>query len=328
LRVTLRYSGALNADRCLDERVAGDFLAILPETNLEMRLGPPALSDVRSVAALLPRDVSLLLPDRDMQRTEIASVVRMAGILRRRGARVSLISPESVQPAAPGTWSRGLVLIGGLADFPAEIIGNGGAANGITAVTSIAGPALLMSGDSAANAAPLLTSRWRGLADGAQLSVNSIADTTPAGRTVTFEKLGLSIQSGDLNERVQFDTTFASDQLPPGSTVQGIRLKLAVGAASDEADATIFAFLNGRLLGSRRGSGGVPTTLTVSVPDGLIGRDNTISVRVQRPPRPVACARPGPGEPLQLLSSSSLELSSTSEMPGEFFHCRSFSTPA
>jgi hypothetical protein len=320
LPVTLRYSGALNADRCLDERVAGDFLAILPQTNLEMRLGPPALEDVRSIAALLPREVSLLLPDRDMQRAELASVVRIAGVLRRRGSRVSLMSAKALQTQAPGPWSRGLVLIGERADFPAEIMGHGGTANGITAVTSIGGPALLMSGDAAANAASMLTSRWRGLADGPQLSVNSIADNTPTGRNVTFEELGFSIQAGDLRERVQFDTTFASDQLPRGSSVQGIRLELAVGAASDEAEATVFAFLNGRLLGSRRASGGVPTTLTVSVPDELIGRDNTLSVRVQRPPRPGACALPGAGDPVQLLPSSSLELSSASEVPGEFFH--------
>jgi cellulose synthase operon protein B len=320
LRVTLRYSGALNADRCLDERVAGDFLSILPDTALEMRLSPSAFADVRSIASLLPRDVYFLLPERDMQRMEIAAVLRMAAVLRRRGSTVSLISAKAMPTDQPGTWSRGLILIGTAPDFRAEIVGNPTVSGGITALTTAAGPALLLNGEGAAIAAPLLNSRWRALADGPQLAVNSVADSVRENRSLTFEDLGFDIQGGDLNERVQFDTTFSSDQLPRGARLDSIRLELAVGAASDEGEATVFAFLNSRLLGSRRVSGAVPTVLSIGVPEGLLGRDNTLSVRVQRPARPGACARPGPGEPVQLLPSSSLELSSGNDVVGEFFN--------
>ena len=75
LRVTLRYSGAVNADRCLDERVAGDFLSILPDTGLDLRLAPAAFADIRSVAALLPRQVQFVLPERDLRRGEVIALI-------------------------------------------------------------------------------------------------------------------------------------------------------------------------------------------------------------------------------------------------------------
>jgi cellulose synthase operon protein B len=320
LRVTLRYSGAVNADRCLDERVAGDFLSILPDTGLEMRLGSPALSDVRSVAALLPRDVHFLLPDRDLRRGEIAGLLRMAAVLRRRGATIALASRKDIPAATAGKWSQGLVLIGEPKEFSGQINAGGALTDGITVVATNGGPALLLSGEDAAITAPFLSSRWRVLADGATLSVNMLADTTAPTRNLSFEDLGFDLQSSELSERVQFDAIFSSDQLPRGAALDGIRLELAVGTASEKADATVFAFLNGRLLGSRRASGAVPTTLSLSVPEGLVGRDNTLSVRLQRPPRDGACVAPAPGQPVQLLPSSTLELSLGGDTPNEFFH--------
>jgi hypothetical protein len=318
LRVTLRYSGAINADRCLDQRVAGDFLSILPDTGLELRLAPAALSDVRTVAALLPRDVHFLLPDRDLRQDEMTALLRMAAVLKKRGASIAFMERKNMLPA-PGKWSQGLVLIGEPRDFSGQIALTGAAANGITVVTTVSGPGLLLSGDDAAIAAPFLNSRWRALADSGTLSVNMLADSAGPNRNVSFQELGFDLQSSELSERVRFDTVFASDQLPRGTTLEGIRLELAVGTASEKADATVFAFLNGRLLGSRRASGAVPTTLSLSVPDGIVGRDNTLSVRLQRPPRDGACVAPAPGQPVQLLPSSALELSSGGEQASEFF---------
>lgn len=318
LRVTLRYSGAVNADRCLDQRVAGDFVSILPDTGLELSLAPGAFSDVRSVAALLPRDVHFLLPGRDLRQEEIAALVRMAAVLKKRGATIAFMDRKAML-SAPGKWLHGLILIGQPQDFSGQIALSGAAANGITVVATPAGPGLLLSGDDAALAAPFLNSRWRALADSGTLAVNTLAESAGPNRHVSFQDLGFALQSSELSERAQFDTIFSSDQLPRGATLEGIRLELAVGTASEKADATIFAFLNGRLLGSRRASGAVPTTLSLSVPEGLVGRDNTLSVRLQRPPRDGACLAPAPGQPVQLLPSSALELSFGGEKASEFY---------
>ena len=320
-RVALRYSGAMQADRCLDERVAGDFAEILPDASLEMRFTPAAFTELRAVAALLPREVTVVLPGRELQRSEIASAVRLAAFLKRRGAVLTLATPKTLPPSMPGVWSRGLVLIGQAQDFP-ELIGAAQpAADGLSVIATASGPALLMSGENAASAISILNSQFRVLADNPTLSVNQLADMGGGGRAMTFEELGLAARDGELDERVQFDVPFASDRLPRDASLEGVKLELAIGAAPSDAnaDASIFAFLNGRLLGSRRASGAVPTTLSLSVPDGLVGRDNMLSVRIQRPPRVGACANPGPGQPVQLLPSSSLQFAAASLDARQFY---------
>jgi hypothetical protein len=317
IRITLRYSGALTTDRCLSERVAGDYLSIQPESALELRLAPDALLDVRSAVSLLPRDVLLVLPERDLDAGEIAAALRAAAVLRHRGASVTLATPAALPAGVAGTWSRGVVMIGRAADFPMPVQGVV-AAEGLTVIPTQMGPELLVSGDdNAITALPLLGTPWLPLADASALAVNLLNDGNKPRGEVSFEELHFPMQSSVLDERVQFDMPFTSDQLPKGMAVDGIRLDMALGSAND--DIAVFAFLNGRLLGSRSAVGAVPTVLSVAVPDGLVGRDNTVSIRIQRPPRSGACVTPAPGEPVQLLPSSALELSPAGGPPTEFF---------
>jgi len=311
LRLSLRYSGALNADRCLDQRVAGDFLSILPDTALEMQLGPEAYADVRSVASLFPRDVSILLPDRPLAQSDVAAALRIASVLKRGGSRVSLAG-RNVPPVIAGAWSHGLVMIGRRQDFAHLIVGDAASVDGVAAVRTRWGPALLIGGDNPAAAITLLSSRWRPLADNAALSVAMLGEDNTS-QSLSFEDLGIVLQSAELVEQVQFDTAFSRDRLPPGYRVKALTLDLAIGASPSGANATIFAFMNGRLLGSRTSAGAVPATLSLSVPQDLLSRDNALSVRIQRPDRLGACNNPSPGQPVQMLPSSRLELAPASQ---------------
>jgi hypothetical protein len=235
---------------------------------------------------------------------------------------LTLAAPKAMPPATPGAWSRGLVLIGQASDFP-ELLGAAPKAeDGLSVALTSSGPALLMSGEGAAAAIGVLNSPYGVLADNVTLSVNQLAGADTGSRAMTFEALGLTAQDGELDERVQFEVPFSSDRLPRDSTLASINLELAVGVAPSDvnADASIFAFLNGRLLSSRRSSGAVPTVLSFPVPEGLVGRDNTLSVRIQRPPRIGACANPGPGQPVQLLPSSTLEFSAAETVARQFHH--------
>ena len=317
IRITLRYSGALTTDRCLSERVAGDYLSVKPESALELRLAPDALLDVRSAVSLLPRDVLLVLPERDLDKGEIAASLRAAAVLRHRGAAVTLATPAALPAGVAGTWSRGVVMVGKATDF--QMVTQGvAAAEGLMVIPTQMGPAILVAGDDNAIAAlPLLSTPWLPLADANALAVNLLNDGSKSQGEVSFEELHFPMQSSVLDERVQFDMTFTSDQLPKGMAVDGIRLDMALGSAND--DIAVFAFLNGRLLGSRSAVGAVPTILTVAVPDGLVGRDNTLSLRIQRPPRSGSCVTPAPGEPVQLLPSSALQLAPAGGPPAEFF---------
>ena len=318
LQVSLRYSGAFTQDRCVDQRVAGDFLTVLPESALEMEFGTEAYADVRSVASLMPRDVRIVLPNRALKANEAAAAIRIASVLKRQGATVTFETAAVLQEGDGKTWLRGTVLIGQPQDFFENLSGEA-AVNGITVAATQAGPALLISGKNPAPAIALLGTRWKVLAGGTSLTVSELEGEGGPRHSVSLTDLGASVQSAELVDQARFDVTFASERLPAGHRISAVRVDLALGVAPNLANATIATFLNGRLIGSRTSPGAVPATLTASVPEGLVGRDNILSVRVQRQPHTGDCMNPPQGYPVQLLPSSAIELTAVSGPPADFF---------
>ena len=121
LKVTFLYSGAATLDRCIDVRFVGDSLTIRPETAIEIDVGPVGELDVATTAALMPRDVTIVLPGRRVVESEIASAVTVARSLIASGRRVSFHHGyeelgELSKRDESGRWTRGIVLIGPLAE--------------------------------------------------------------------------------------------------------------------------------------------------------------------------------------------------------------------
>ncbi len=63
LKLSFLYSGAATIDRCIDVRAVGDTLTIDPETGVDVYVGQAAILGVATTAALMPRDVAIILPD-------------------------------------------------------------------------------------------------------------------------------------------------------------------------------------------------------------------------------------------------------------------------
>lgn len=319
LQISMRYSGAFTQDRCMDQRVAGDFLTILPASTLELALTPDAYNDIRSVVGLMPREVSIGLPGRPLGTNDVAAALRVASALQRHGFSARFAPALGLRPANANAWARGVVLVGQPQDFPGITADAKDDSSSIALANLRPGPALLVNSKNPVPAITLLTSRWQALADGATLSVNGQDENAASRQSLSLADLGMRMQSADLVDQVRFDTSFSSDVLPPAHRIRAVRFDLALGVAPDNANATISAFLNGRLLGSRTSPGAVPATLTVSVPEGLVTRENTLSVRVQRQPHTGDCMNPPQGYTVQLLPSSSMELSGTAGSPNDFF---------
>ncbi len=89
LKLSFLYSGAVSPDRCIDVRYVGDSVTIRPETAVEIDVGPVAALDVASTAALMPREVAVVLPSRRVTANEIATAVTVARSLIASGRRVS-----------------------------------------------------------------------------------------------------------------------------------------------------------------------------------------------------------------------------------------------
>lgn len=88
VRVQIVYGGALTDDYCIDQRVAGDFFTILPETGLVLSLPPDQVTAVRTAVALMPRDITVYVPQRPLSEGEMAAALGIARALGNTGHRL------------------------------------------------------------------------------------------------------------------------------------------------------------------------------------------------------------------------------------------------
>ncbi|NDA46317.1 MAG: hypothetical protein EBY21_03390 [Alphaproteobacteria bacterium] len=88
IKVTVRYGHAMQEDRCVDMRYAGDHLTILPETNLKISFDRNGVDSVASALSLMPRDVSIYLPARELSAPEFGAALDTARALREMGRQV------------------------------------------------------------------------------------------------------------------------------------------------------------------------------------------------------------------------------------------------
>src|SRR3984885_3126425 len=121
LKLSFLYSGAATIDRCIDVRAVGDTLTIDPETGIDVSVDQGAALGIATTAALMPRDVTVVLPARRAAANEIATAVTIARSLIASGRHVSFYRgydtlAQLSQRDADGRWTRGVILVGPLAD--------------------------------------------------------------------------------------------------------------------------------------------------------------------------------------------------------------------
>ena len=119
LKLSFLYSGAATQDRCIDVRYVGDSLTVRPETAIEIDLGAANRLDVATTAALMPRNVTIVLPNRRLTPSDIATALTVARALAASGRHVEFHHgydgvQEPVNTGEQRRWARGLVVIGTL----------------------------------------------------------------------------------------------------------------------------------------------------------------------------------------------------------------------
>ena len=115
-KLTFIYSGAATQDRCIDVRYIGDSLTVRPESAIEIDIGSRTL-DVATTAALLPRDVAIVMSSQKLGTADLAGALTIGRALKASGRRVSFHHGfESLAELAkrddPRRWTQGLILIG------------------------------------------------------------------------------------------------------------------------------------------------------------------------------------------------------------------------
>ena len=91
VKISVRYGRVLPDDRCVDIRFAGDHLTVLPETSLQLTFDRTAVDSVASAMMLMPRDVAIYLPGRELNSREFGAALEAARAIRDTGDRKSVV---------------------------------------------------------------------------------------------------------------------------------------------------------------------------------------------------------------------------------------------
>src|SRR5262249_43011897 len=126
LKISFLYSGAATPDRCIDVRYVGDSLTVRPETAIEVDIGAAKTLDVATTAALMPRDIAVVLPRRTLSTPEIVTALTVARTFISSGRRVKFHQGYDQVPALAKLdeskrWTRGVVLVGPLDEASAVL---------------------------------------------------------------------------------------------------------------------------------------------------------------------------------------------------------------
>jgi len=332
LKLSFLYSGAATLDRCIDVRSIGDTLTISPETAVEVDVGPVGELDVATTAALMPREVAIVLPGRRVAESEIATAMTVARSLIASGRRVSFhhgydASADLAKRDEAGRWTRGVVLVGPLAEAAAVIdpplarMAGTVQPFGTLAAVRVGGlPALLVSDADVVHAGRLFASPLLAATRGvAAVSVGEASPIDLPTDRVSFEQLAVAPAQVDVFGRADLIAVIDSRRLPPET--RPTRLLLDVMVAPDGAGekAVVSAFVNERLLGSTVAASGEATHLDLSLPDGLVGTVANVRAVVQRDSAQGNCRFEPQGYPAQILGSSALVLGSANGAAHDFF---------
>lgn len=320
LKLTFVYAGAATQDRCIDVRYVGDSLTVRPESGIELEFDPTTLRDVATIAALMPRDVTVLLPNRRLTTTDFESALAVARSLAATGRRANfksgygVVSPDVVDANGRRQWLRGYVIIG----TPEEVTGSvpsifkNDAAGGVGAIDAVridGYPALLISDGASGRAGRLLGNRSIGAARSlSSASVVAVGGPKLSTERITFDQLGLPLGSAEVYGRADIGIAIDTRSMPADTLLSRLLLDIMVAPDGAGEKAVVSVFVNDRLMASAVAAQGDPTRIDIPLPDGLVGTIVNMRAMVQRRSPQGDCRFEPQGYPAQILGSSTLIL--------------------
>jgi cellulose synthase operon protein B len=331
LKLSFLYSGAATMDRCIDVRAVGDTLTIDPETGVDVSLSRIAMLGVATTAALMPRDIAVILPSRRAAAKEIATAITIARSLISSGRHVSFYRgydalAELSQRDADGRWTHGIILVGPLADVvgvldsPVAKLAGDPRSFGTLATGRIGGsPVLVVSDTDVVSAGRLFASPLLAVTRGVALATagTAVPAELPTDR-ITFDQLKVAPAHAEVYGRADLVAVIDTRRLPSGTRPTRILLDLMVAPDGAGEKAVVSIFVNERLLGSTVAATGEATHLDLPLPDGLVGTIANVRAVIARDSSQGDCRFEPQGYPAQLLESSSLVLASTDGAAHDF----------
>jgi hypothetical protein len=329
-KLTLVYSGAATQDRCIDVRSIGDSLTVRPESAIEIEIGSRAL-DVATTAALLPRDVAIVMSSRKLGSADLAGALTVGRALKASGRRVSFhhgfeTLAELTRREDPRRWTQGLILIGEAPEVAqhiempqSQVAGPASPVGTLAAVRAGGVPAILVSDTDSVRAGRMLASSLLPALRGVPLA--TVGESTKAKVTatrVTLDELELAPAIAEVFGRADITFAIATRALPAGTKPSRLALDLMVAPDGAGEKAVVSVFVADRLLGSAVAAIGEPTRFDLALPDGLTGTVINVRVVVQRRSAQGDCRFEPQGYPAQVLGSSGVVLAEAEGKPHDF----------
>jgi cellulose synthase operon protein B len=334
LKLSFLYSGAATQDRCIDVRYVGDSVTIRAESAVEFEIGTSGTPNITATAALMPKDVAVLLSNLSPPAADIAAALTLARSLAATGRHITFYHgmntmPNLVERDDNHRWTRGLIVVGGFGqvadrlDDPVATLASAAgsiAINNTLAAARIGGVPILLVTDSASARTGHLPGNpsLAALRDTPSASVGVVS--APKGPTdrVSFEELGLVPPKAEVFGRAELAVAIASRSLPSGTKPSRLVLDVMVAPDGAGEKAVVSAYVNERLLASTVAAIGEPTRLDFVLPDGLVGSVANIRTVIQRRSSQGDCRFEPQGYPAEILGSSMVILSGTASVAHDF----------
>jgi len=317
VRITMRYSGVIAPERCLNLSRALDHITVLPETGLELEIERDSLDSPGEIMALLPRRARIELPRRELEPATAAAALALARHLRQSGRSVAFApaGQTDAQASAPHTgplhWREGVFSV----TTPVELAALGDAPAGVarfdmsrlTGALRVAhrssGPAILVGGGNPQLAAAILAGKWQTAVPG-DVAVGALKPAKAARNALSFAAIGLKPAARATIEETEWVFSIPARLAPPGRRVAALELNLT--AAPDDAGRAPIAsvFINGQLVVSAPLGTSQPVRLVADLPQAALMVENSVRVVVQRSPTGGECRTEPVIYPADLLPES------------------------
>ncbi len=277
VKLTIGYSGAITEQRCVDQRVAGAYLRIEPESGLALSLDRNAIT-----MANLPRATEILWTD-SLDPKQSAAAFTLAAD--------NALAHFADGAASGDQWQQTTV----------KFVGRNAPAVALSGSTM---PILEVGGADPAKAARVLNSQTRSLLDGTGYSTPQRQQIGEDRVSLGFPAVGADTSVKRISERGIWTAGIPATRFPAGKTLGRVELDVAVADDGGDIDPVISVTMNGLLLGSIEAETGQRNRLSFSIPDGLVGQDNRLDVTVTRVPKGGDCINAPQSYDAQLLPSS------------------------
>lgn len=330
VQIEVRSALLLSNDRCLDERIGGAYLQILPDTTLQWQLDGE-IASIRTFWQFLPAKVVVSLPKGALNAKLFRSTLELTQLLQRNGRQVSFVRlPEMGDIiVAPGNKIKDWI-----EDHYHKSVADRykfSAVNKNLVLVTLSDKQFLAVSDAHdSNSMKFLSSDWRDLA-----LADSYQVETGIKKTILSEKhYSLALQSMGMNTDVLEMTTQASwsatvnpSYLPPGHRLDKVRIQLIAAPSMTDKPVMFYSYLNGVLIkASRLENTGRSDEIVLSLPQHLLSRVNNLYFVARRPIEGNSnnCKGEPMQFPIQITPTSSVETVVDDTVPDNFSRLPSY----